>query len=76
MVADSDEEGQYVDLKAPATIKFTTEALSLVDDLEQVTSTTLRDFFLVSKLSRVGQRFEDFKLLHLKQSTITDFLSS
>ena len=39
-------------------------------------STTLQDEILVSKISSVGQRYEDFKLLHLKQSTITDFFFS
>ena len=77
VVADSDEEGQDVDFEPPVpTIKSTTEALGLVDDLKKFASTTLQDETLVSKLSSVGQRFEDFKLLHLKQSTITDFFSS
>ena len=72
-----DEEGQDVDFEPPVpTIKSTTEALRLVDDLKEFASTTLQDEILVSKLSSVGQRFEDFKLLHLKQSTITDFFSS
>ena len=39
-------------------------------------STTLQDEIFVSKLSSVSQRFEDYKLSHLKQSTITDFFSS
>ena len=71
------EEGQGVDFEPPApTIKSTTEALRLVNDVKEFASTTLQDENLVSKLSSVGQRFEDFKLLHLKQSTITDFFSS
>ena len=74
VVAEEDED---VDFEPPApTIKSTTEALRLVDDLKKFASTTLRDEILVSKLSSVGQRFEDFKLLHLKQSMITNFFSS
>ena len=77
MVAEEDEEDQDVDFeRAAPTIKSTTEALRLVDDLKEFASTTLQDEILVSKLSSVGQRFEDFKLLHLKQSMITDFFSS
>ena len=38
-------------------------------------STMLQDEVLVSKLSSDSQCFEDFKLLHLKQTTITDFFS-
>ena len=77
VVADSDAEGQYVDFEPPApTIKSTTEAIRLVDDLKEFSSTTLQDEILTSKLSSVGQSFEDLKLLHLKQSKITDFFSS
>ncbi|XP_068671286.1 tigger transposable element-derived protein 4-like [Montipora foliosa] len=77
VVADSDKEGQDVDFEPPApAIKSTTEALRLVNYLKEFASSTLQDEILVSKLSSVGQRFEDFKLLHLKQSTITDFFSS
>ena len=46
------------------------------NDLKEFAPTTLQDEILVSKLSSVGQCFEDFKLLDLKQSTITDFFSS
>ena len=77
VVADSGEEDQDVDFKPPApTIKSTTEALRLVDELKEFASTTLQDEILVSKLSSDSERFEDFRLLHLKQSTITDFFSS
>ena len=77
MVADSDEEDQDVDFEPPTpTIKSTTEGLRLVDDLKEFASTTLQDEILVSKLSSVGQCLDDFKLLHLKQSTITDLFSS
>lgn len=77
VVAEEDEEDQDVDFEPPApTIKSTTEALRLVDGLKEFASTTLQDEILASKLSSVGQRFEDFQLLHLKQSTITDFFSS
>ena len=77
VVAEEDEEDQDVDFeRAAPTIKSTTEALRLVDDLKEFASTTLQDEILVSKLSSIGQRFEDFKLLHLKQSMITDFFSS
>ncbi|XP_068758747.1 tigger transposable element-derived protein 6-like [Montipora capricornis] len=77
VVADSDKEGQDVDFEPPApAIKSTTEALRLVNYLKEFASSTLQDEILVSKLSSVGQRFEDFKLLHLKQSTITDFFPS
>ena len=58
------------------TIKSTTEALRLVDDLKEFASAMLQDEILVATLGRVSQRFEDFKLLHLKQSVITDFFSS
>ena len=76
MVGEEDEEDQEVDFEPPApTIKSTTEALRLVDDLKEFASTTLQDETLVSKLSSVGHRFEDFKLLHVKQTTITDFFS-
>ena len=61
VVAEEDEEDQDVDFEPPApTIKSTTEALRLVDDLKEFASTTLQDEILVSKLSSVGQRFEDF----------------
>lgn len=77
MVAEEDEEDQEVDFEPPApTIKSTAEALRLVDDLKEFASTTLQDEILVSKLSSVGHRFEDFKLLQVKQTTITNFFSS
>ena len=77
VVAEGDEEDQDVDFEPPVpTIKSTTEAIRLVDDLKEFASTMLQDEILVSKLSSAGQRFEGFKLLHLKQSTITDFFSS
>ena len=58
MVADSDEEGQVVDIEPPdPTIKSTTEALRLVDDLKEFASTKLQEEILVSRLSSVGQRF-------------------
>ena len=76
VLADSDDEGQGVNFEPPApNIKSTTEALRLVDDLKEFASTMLQVEILVSKLSSVGHRFEDFKLLHLKQSTITDSFS-
>ena len=76
VLADSDDEGQGVNFEPPApNIKSTTEALRLIDNLKEFAFTMLQDEILVSKLSSVGQRFEDFKLLHLKQLTITDFFS-
>ena len=58
MVADSDEEGQVVDIEPlDPTIESTTEALRLVDDLKKFASTKLQEEILVSKLSSVGQRF-------------------
>ena len=50
VLADSDQEGQDVDFEPPAsTIKSSTEALRLVDDLKEFASTTLQDEVLVSK---------------------------
>ena len=55
VVAEEDEEDQDVDFEPPApTIKSTTEALRLVDDLKEFASTTLQDEILVSKLSSVA----------------------
>lgn len=66
VVAEEDEEDQDVDFEPPVpTIRSTTEAFR-----------RRKMKILVSKLSSVGQHFEDFNLLHRKQSTITDFFSS
>ena len=51
VVAREDGEDQDVDFKTAApTIKSTTEALRLVDDLKEFASTTLQDEILVSIL--------------------------
>lgn len=52
VVANSDKDGQDVDFERSApTIKPTTEALRLIDDIKEIASTTLQDEILVSKLS-------------------------
>ena len=66
VVAKDDEEDQDVDFEPPPpTIKSTTEALRLVDDLKEFASIMLKDEVLISKLSSVGQCFEDFRLIFL-----------
>mgnify|MGYP000317891900 FL=1 len=66
VVANSDKDGQDVDFEPSApTIKPTTEALRLIDDLKEIASTTLQDEILVSKLSALVSALRIHRFLFL-----------
>lgn len=66
VVANSDKDGLDVDFEPSAqTIKPTTEALRLIDDLKEIASTTLKDEILESKLSALVSALRIHRFLFL-----------
>lgn len=66
VVANSDKDGLDVDFEPSAqTIKPTTEALRLIDDLKEIASTTLQDKILESKLSALVSALRIHRFLFL-----------
>lgn len=66
VVANSDKDGLDVDFEPSAqTIKPTTEALRLIDDLKEIASTTLQDEILESKLSALVSALRIHRFLFL-----------
>ena len=66
VVANSDKDGLDVDFEPSAqTIKPSTEALRLIDDLKEIASTTLQDEILESKLSALVSALRIHRFLFL-----------
>lgn len=66
VVANSDKDGLDVDFEPSAqTVKPTTEALRLIDDLKEIASTTLQDEILESKLSALVSALRIHRFLFL-----------